>query len=133
VVSLATQIVDNLNRAISFCGSIRDAPTAIHRILRELQILSKIISAIQLGYDEHSLPGIGEATTKDCLDPVRYDISNLSGLILDLERKLSSDKRSTRTWAHVKAALSEKKIAILRGYLDIAKGGLQLLQGSQTM
>jgi hypothetical protein len=127
VASLAIQIVENLNKVISFCESIREAPTDIQRILRELQILSSIISAIQLLLEKHPPSKIGEATIKDCLDLVRHDIGKLSGLSLDFERKLNSDKRITRTWARVQTVLSEKKIAILRSYLESARGGLQLM------
>lgn len=113
---------------INFCESIREAPTDIQRILLELQLLSNIISGIQLVFQKRSLPKISEATIKKSLDLVRHDISKLSDLSLDLERKLKSDKRITRTWARVQTVLSEKKIAILRDHLDRAKGTLQLLQ-----
>jgi hypothetical protein len=128
VASLAIQIVENLNKVIRFCESIKEAPTDIQRILLELQILSNIMSAIQLVHDKHSLPEIGEATTRKCLGLVKHDISKLSDLSSDLERKLNSDKRITRTWARVQTMLSEKRIALLRGHLERAKGGLHLLQ-----
>lgn len=128
VASLAIQILENINRVINFCESIREAPTDIQRILLELQLLSNIISGIQLVFQKRSLPKISEATIKKSLDLVRHDISKLSDLSLDLERKLKSDKRITRTWARVQTVLSEKKIAILRDHLDRAKGTLQLLQ-----
>jgi hypothetical protein len=35
VASLVTQIVENLNKVISFCESIGEAPTDIQRILIE--------------------------------------------------------------------------------------------------
>jgi hypothetical protein len=128
VASLAIQILENINRVINFCESIREAPTDIQRILLELQLLSNIISGIQLVFQKRSLPKISEATIKKSLDLVRHDISKLSDLSLDLERKLKSEKRITRTWARVQTVLSEKKIAILRDNLDRAKGTLQLLQ-----
>jgi hypothetical protein len=128
VASLTIQILENINRVINFCESIREAPTDIQRILLELQLLSNIISGIQLVFQKRSLPKISEATIKKSLDLVRHDISKLSDLSLDLERKLKSEKRITRTWARVQTVLSEKKIAILRDNLDRAKGTLQLLQ-----
>lgn len=128
VASLAIQIVENLNKVINFCESIREAPTDIQRILTELHILSNIVSNIQLVHEKRSLPESSEATTKQCLGLVRDDISKLSSLSSDLERKVHSEKRLTRTWARVQTVLSEKKIAMLRGQLDGAKGTLQLLQ-----
>jgi conjugal transfer/entry exclusion protein len=128
VASLTIQILENINRVINFCKSIREAPTDIQRILLELQLLSNIVSSIQLVFEKRSLPEISEAMTKKCLDLVRHDISKLSDFSLDLERKLNSEKRITRTWARVQTVLSEKKIAVLRDYLDSAKGTLQLLQ-----
>jgi hypothetical protein len=127
VASLAIQIVENLNKVSNFCESIREAPTDIRRILTELHILSKIVSNIQLVHEKRSLPESSEATTKQCLGLIRDDISKLSSLSSNLERKLHSDKRLTRTWARVQTVLSEKKIAMLRGQLDSAKGTLQLL------
>jgi N-terminal domain on NACHT_NTPase and P-loop NTPases len=128
VAAIAIQIVESLNRVINFCESIREAPTDIQRILVELQILTNIVKAIQLLYEKHSLSDTSEAMTKQCLSLIKQDISKLSGLSSDLERKLSSDKRFTRTWARVQTVLSEKKIAMLSGHLDRAKGTLQLLQ-----
>ncbi|KAH8749296.1 hypothetical protein BGZ57DRAFT_969057, partial [Hyaloscypha finlandica] len=128
VTSLAIQIVENLNKVINFCESIREAPTDIQRILTELHILSNIVSNIQLVHEKRSLPESSEATTKQCLGLVRDDIRKLSSLSSDLERKLHSDKRITRTWARVQTVLSEKKIAMLKSQLDSAKGTLQLLQ-----
>jgi hypothetical protein len=133
IASLTIQIVENLNKVISFYESIREAPTDIQRILVELQILSNIVSAIQLVYEKHSLPKNGEATTTKCLGLVRHDIDKLSDLSLNLERKLSSDKRITRTWARVQTVFSEKRIAMLRSHLERAKGSLQLLQSSQIL
>jgi len=128
VASLAIQIVENLTKVINFCESIKEAPTDIQRLLLELQILSNVISAIQLVYEKHSLPETSEAVTRKCLGLVRHDISKLLSLSLELERKLNSEKRLTRTWARVQSVLSESKIAVLRGHLERAKGGLQLLQ-----
>jgi hypothetical protein len=128
IASLAIQILENINRVIDFCQSIKDAPTEICRILLELQLLSNIVSGIQLVFEKRSLPEISEATIKNTLNLVRHDISRLSDLSLDLERKLNSKMRITRTWARVQTVLSEKKIAILRDHLDRAMGTLQLLQ-----
>jgi hypothetical protein len=127
IVASALQIVESLDKVISFYESIRQAPADIQRVLTELKLVSNIISAIQLLYEKQSLPKFGEATTQECLSLVRHDISKLSDLSLDLERKLNSDKRMTRTWARVQTVLSEKRIAILRGHLEHAKGTLQLL------
>jgi hypothetical protein len=128
VASLAIQILENINRVIDFCKSIKDAPTDIYRILLELQILSNIVSGIQLVFEKRSLPEISEATIKNTLDLVRHDISKLSALSSDLERKLNSEKKITRTWARVQTVLSEKKIGLLKDHLDRAKATLQLLQ-----
>jgi hypothetical protein len=128
VASLAIQILENINRVIDFCQSIKDAPTDICRILLELRLLSNIVSGIQLVFEKRSLPEISEATIKNTLDLVRHDISKLSDLSLHLERKLNSEKRITRTWARVQTVLSEKKIAALKDHLDRAKATLQLLQ-----
>ena len=128
VASLAIQILENINRVINFCKSIKDAPTDICRILLELQLLSNIVSGIQLVFEKRSLPETSGAMIKNTLDLVRHDISKLSDLSSDLERKLNSEKRITRTWARVQTVLSEKKIAILRDHLEGAKGTLQLLQ-----
>lgn len=76
----------------------------------------------------HGLPETSEVMTRECLSLVRHDISKLLSLSLELERKLSSSKRITRTWARVQTVLSESKIATLRGHLEQAKAGLQLLQ-----
>ncbi|KAN0090555.1 hypothetical protein V8E51_019134 [Hyaloscypha variabilis] len=129
VASLAIQTVENLNKVITFCKSIKEALTDIQRLLLELQILSNVVSAIQLMYEKHSLSESSEAVTRKCLDLVRLDISKLLSLSLELERKLNSGKRITRTWARVQTVLSESKIATLRGHLEQAKIGLQLLQG----
>ena len=128
VASLAIQILENINRVINFYGSIKEAPTDIQRILLELQLLSNVVSGIQLTFETRSLPKISEATIKKSLDLIKHDIRKLSDLSLDLERKIKSEKRTTRTWARVQTVLSEKKIAALRGHLDSAKGTLQLLQ-----
>lgn len=128
VVTSASQILENLNTVIDFCKSIREAPADIRRILLELQLLSNIISSIQLVFEKRSLPENSEATIKNTLDLVRHDISKLSDLSSDLERKLNSEKKLTRTWARVQTVLSEKKIAVLTGHLDRAKATLQLLQ-----
>jgi hypothetical protein len=128
VASLAIQIVENLNNVINFCESIKEAPTDIQRLLLELQILSEIVSVIQLVYEKHALPERDEVMIRRCLGLVRHDISKLSSLSLELEKKLNSGKRITRTWARVQTVLSESKIAALRAHLERAKGGLQLLQ-----
>ena len=128
VASLAIQILENINRVINFYGSIKEAPTDIQRILLELQLLSNVVSGIQLTFETRSLPKISEATIKKSLDLIKHDIRKLSDLSLDLERKIKSENRTTRTWARVQTVLSEKKIAALRGHLDSAKGTLQLLQ-----
>jgi hypothetical protein len=128
VASLAMQILENINKVINFCESIREAPTDIQRILLELQLLSNIVSSIQLVFEKRSLPEISEAMIKKSLDLVRHDISKLSDLSLDLERKLNSEKRITRTWARVQTVLSEKKITVLKDHPECAKGTLQLLQ-----
>jgi hypothetical protein len=128
VASLAIQILENIKRAIDFCQSIKDAPTHICRILLELQLLSNIVSGIQLVFEKRSLPEVSEATIKNTLNLIRHDISKLSELSLDLERKLNSEKRISRTWARVQTVLSEKKIAVLKDHLDRAKATLQLLQ-----
>jgi hypothetical protein len=133
VASLAIQTVENLNKVITFCKSIKEAPTDIQRLLLELQILSNVVSAIQLMYEKHSLSESSEAVTRKCLDLVRLDISKLLSLSLELERKLNSGKRITRTWARVQTVLSESKIATLRGHLEQAKSGLQLLQGCHIL
>lgn len=131
VVSLAIHILENINRVINFCISIREAPTEIKRILLDLQVLSKIVSGIQITFEKRSLPAIGESTIQECLDLINHDISKLLGLSLDLERKLSSEKRTTRSLARVQTVLSEKKIAALKSHLDSAKGTLQILQSLQ--
>jgi hypothetical protein len=128
IASLAIQILENIKRVIDFCQSIEDAPTDICRILLELQLLSNIVSGIQLVFEKRSLPEISEAPIKNTLNLVRHDISKLSDLSLDLERKLNSEKRITRTWARVQTVLSEKKFAALKDHLGRAKDTLQLLQ-----
>ena len=128
IVASTIHIIESLNQVINFCESIREAPVDIQRILTELQILSKIVKAIQLVYEKRSLPERSEATTRQCLSLIKHDISKLSVLTSDLERRLSSDKRITRSWARVQTVLSEKKISMLSGHLDRAKGTLQLLQ-----
>ncbi|KUJ08876.1 uncharacterized protein LY89DRAFT_540583, partial [Mollisia scopiformis] len=128
VASLAIQILDNINRVTNFYASIKEAPTDIQRVLLELQLLSSIVSGIQIVFEKRSLPENNEATTRKSLDLVRHDIKKLSDLTLTLERKLNSEKRTVRTWARVQTVLSEKKIAVLRDHLDRAKGTLQLLQ-----
>jgi hypothetical protein len=109
VASLAIQILENFSGVVNFCESIREAPTDIQRILLELQLLSNIVSGIQLVFEKCSLPEISEATIKKSLDLVRHDISKLSELSLDLEQKLNSEKSITCTWARVQTVLSEKK------------------------
>jgi hypothetical protein len=133
VASLAIQTVENLNKVINFCESIKEVPTDIQRLFLELQILSNVVSAIQLVYEKHSLSESSEVVTRKCLDLVRLDISKLLSLSLELERKLNSGKRITRTWARVQTVLSESKIATLRGHLERAKSGLQLLQGCHIL
>src|ERR1700679_2930267 len=88
VASLAIQIIENLNKVISFCESIKEVPTDIQRILRELRILSSITPGIQFVLEKHPPSKISETTIKECLDLVRHDISKLSDLSLDFERKL---------------------------------------------
>lgn len=131
VVSLAIKITENLKRAIDFCESIREAPNDIRRILLELQLLSNLILAIQLVHEKHQSPPVDDATLKQCLSLVKYDMSKLSSIILELERKLSSEKIIKRSWARVQVVLSEKKIARLRSLLEGAKGALQLLHLSR--
>lgn len=133
VASLAMQILDNINRVINFVGSIKEAPTNIHRILLELQLLSNIVSGIRLTFMKRSFLSISDASTMKSLDLIKYDVSKLSDLSLDLERKINSEKRTTRTWARVKTVLSEKKIEALRFQLDSAKGTLQLLQSREIL
>jgi hypothetical protein len=124
---LAIRILENISRVIDFCKSIKDAPTDICRILLELHLLSNIVSGIQLAFEKRSLSEISEATIKNTLDLVRHDISKLSDLNSDLERKLNSEKKITRTWARVQTVLSEKKVGVLKDHLDRAKATLQLL------
>ncbi|KFY14081.1 hypothetical protein V492_02861 [Pseudogymnoascus sp. VKM F-4246] len=126
IASLTIQIVESLNKTISFYESIRNAPTDISRIITELQVLSNIISAIQLIHEKPC--GIDEVTTKKCLDLVRSDINKLSCLSTSLERKLNSSKIATCTWARVQTVLSENKITKLRSHLKSAMEGLLLLQ-----
>jgi len=133
VASLAIQIVENLTKVINFCESIKEALTDIQRLLLELQILSNVISGIQLVYEKHSLPETSEAVTRICLGLVRHDIGKLTNLSLELERKLNSGKRITRTWARVQTVLSESKIAVLRAHLERAKSGLQSLQSCHIL
>ncbi|KAE9365771.1 hypothetical protein N431DRAFT_516548 [Stipitochalara longipes BDJ] len=111
VASLAIQIVRE--------------PHQSHQLLRVHQGGSSRYSATSA---RHSLPETSEAITRKCLGLVRHDISKLSSLSLELERKLNSEKRITPTWARVQTILSENKIATLRGHLKRAKSGLQLLQ-----
>ncbi len=133
VASLAIQIVENLRNVINFCESIREAPADIQRILAELKILSNVIAGIHVVYEKRSLPETSGATTKQCLDLVRDDISKLSSLSSDLERKLNSDRRVTRTWGRVRTVFYEKKITALRGHLESAKGAMQLLQSCHIL
>jgi hypothetical protein len=128
IVASASQILENISKVIDFCKSIKDAPTDIRRILLELQLLSNIISSIQLVFEERSPPESTVTAIKNTLDLIRDDIRKLSDLSSDLERKINSEKRIARTWARVQTVLSEKKIAILRDHLNRAKGTLQLLQ-----
>lgn len=131
IASLAIQIVETLNKTISFYESIRGAPTDILRLILELQILSDIISAIKL---IHINPrGISEVTTKKCLALVTGDIDKLSCLSLSLERKLKSSKIVTRAWACVQTVLSENKITKLRSYLKSAMEGLLLLKSCHIL
>lgn len=131
IASLTIQIVENLNKTISFYESIREAPTDIQRIITGLQILSEIISAIKLIHEK--LRGISEVTTKKCLALVESDINELSCLSLSLERKLNSSKIVTRAWACVQTVLSENKITKLRSHLKSAMEGLLMLQNCHIL
>lgn len=131
IVSLAIQIVENLNKVIRFCESIKEAPTDIQRIIKELQLLSDIMSTLQLVHGKRR--GTGQAMTKNCLDLVTHDISKLSDLSSYLEQRLNSNKIITRTWARVRTVFSEKKIAMLRDHLESATSRLQLLQSCHML
>jgi hypothetical protein len=131
IVSLTIQIVEKLDKTISFYESIRGAPTDILRIITELHILSNIISAIKLIHEKPR--GISEVTTEKCLALIRSDIDKLLCLSLSLEQKLNSGKIVDRAWARVQTVLSENKITKLRSHLKSAMEGLLMLQNCHIL
>ncbi|KAG4439614.1 hypothetical protein IFR05_004909 [Cadophora sp. M221] len=56
VASLAIQIADNLNKVISFCESIREAPADIQQLILQLHLLIDIIAVIRNMIDSGTVP-----------------------------------------------------------------------------
>ncbi|KAH6691187.1 hypothetical protein BKA61DRAFT_284688 [Leptodontidium sp. MPI-SDFR-AT-0119] len=129
VASLAIQIADSLNKVISFCESIREAPADVQQLILQLHILTNIVSVIRNMIESGTVPNTLEPTLERALKLVRHDIATLSILSSELDRKLKSERRLVRTWARVQSVFSEKKISLLKSHLESAKRGLNLLQG----
>ncbi|KAH9215611.1 hypothetical protein DL95DRAFT_298482 [Leptodontidium sp. 2 PMI_412] len=133
VASLAIQIADSLNKVISFCESIREAPADVQQLILQLHILTNIVSVIRNMIESGTVPNTLEPTLERALKLVRHDIATLSILSSELDRKLKSERRLVRTWARVQSVFSEKKISLLKSHLESAKRGLNLLQGCIIM
>ncbi|KAH7364714.1 hypothetical protein BKA65DRAFT_143503 [Rhexocercosporidium sp. MPI-PUGE-AT-0058] len=128
VASLASQVADSLNKVITFCDSIHEAPADIHWLVCELHTLTDIISIIQNMIETNEIPETLEPTLQSALKRIMHDSATLSILCSELDRKLKSERKFVRTWARMQTVFSEKKLALLKFRLEGGKGGLQLLQ-----
>ncbi|QSZ36037.1 hypothetical protein DSL72_007161 [Monilinia vaccinii-corymbosi] len=132
LATLAVQLGDALRKAADFWESVQDAPSNIRRLSRELRLVANVFDAIRVEYEAGSVPTSFEKMLKEALELAKDDISQLSELISELSRKLSTSGGSVgKQWRKVQMALRASKLEKFKGDLESVKSTLNLLQASR--
>lgn len=105
IVSLAIQLTDSVAKLSDFLASIQEAPDSIKVILRDLDLLSTILSDIQLHENKYA----PNASVKNVLASLELKVATFMALIKRYEPDLKSSSRRIRKWTSVKAAFKDKK------------------------
>ncbi|KAF7911945.1 hypothetical protein EAE99_010953 [Botrytis elliptica] len=132
IATLAVQLGDALRKAAEFWEAVKDAPSDIRRLSKQLRLVASVFHTIRLEYEAGSIPTNFESMVNDALELAKDDIDQLSEFISVLSRKLSVANGSLgRQWRKVQMVLKASKIERFRDNLESVKTTMALLQGSR--
>lgn len=122
IVSLAIQLTDSIAKLSDFLGSIQEAPNNIKVILTDLDLLSTILSDIQLHENKYA----PNASVKSALASLEHKVAAFMALVKQYEPSSKSSSRRMRKWTSVKAAFKDKKVKAFQQSLNDSKTTLML-------
>ena len=128
VVSVAGQLGVGINHLIRFWNSIKNAPSDIQSIGRELKLLQAVLHDIEDAQQQYGPdPAVTDALAS-CGDQVKHLITLTDGF----EAGFAVRNPHMRTWAALKAVLKQDKLKKFQEVLRDTKLTLLLAQQSAT-
>ena len=124
VGSVAVHLADSVKKLCDFWCSIKDAPDNVRAIAADLQVLSNILSEMNLEAQDQN-PSM-KAALLSCIDGTKP----LAAIVEDLEPGFESRNRRTRKWSALKMGFKSEKIKRYQTSLDRMKTSLILAQQS---
>lgn len=122
VVSLVIQLADGIKKLYEFCGSVKDAPEAVHRMVHELKMLHGILIQMQSDGDQYR----PDVATTSVLEGCMAKVTDMMILMKKSEDRLHMSSRRVRKWRGVQVVLQKDKINELRLSLGETKTKLIL-------
>ena len=122
IVSLAIQLTDSIAKLSDFLGSIQEAPDNVKVILTDLELLSIILTDIQLHENKYTL----NPSVKIVLASLEHKVAAFTALVKQHEPSSKSSSRRIRKWTSVKAAFQDKKFKNFQQSLNDTKTTLIL-------
>jgi hypothetical protein len=122
-MSLAIQLVSEVEKLRAFWESVQDAPRDVAYIKRDLNLLSSIIA--RTASQEQSC-GRLDVTVTEALEMVHERVMALAAIVRELDPDPSSSNRTLRTWKAFKVTRKKARIQEFRQSVEEAKNTLLL-------
>jgi hypothetical protein len=126
VVSLALQLVDNVQRLVEFWDSVKEAPAEVAEIRSQLRVLSALLRSIEIDV-QHASSDDGDSLGHECLIVCKGSVAKLEKLSKEWEHELSRNG-IRRKWTCVRKALRERELASYWSELERTKSTLIMYQ-----
>lgn len=122
IASFVIQIANSVARLKSFWDSTKEAPEDIKFMIEEIEILSSILSEIDVQNKQHQIPTTGNACAVKSLQLCRQGMD----ILLDVVKELDQNIAKRKHLGAIKACLKKDSLARHRARLESAKTMLLL-------